>query len=1278
MYRIKNKFSAIAVSSLLLFGGVLATDEVINTVNPSYQVVYADDIIVDKSTGANIAYNGDMINPQNANTGQANTYVNTAYLSSDGSTRYLEVNHGSKSWYVWKPDKSDKYGGTWESVGDNKVIPTKTKGNKSDAIAKFEEKNGYSYTATPTDIANLSDTKKTVSDVKKAPEAESGVSGEELATYNNHLSLGDKPNASTILASAILKGGGASGLDSANVSYSTLAQYAYPTQADAKIKNKDQTVNVYEYGNLQRSNTDMPDGSTTANIVRILTRYGWLTTNNNNEKETAWYTELMNNISNPVYAVGTIVATVLGVIADALTSVFQALIDGAGTVIGWLLPVKIFGVVTDNLGGISEANNWFTRILKVMIELIFGKGDNNTLKMFVGVAIAFGVIVSLIEFLIRGTKDGIKGGILSFRKIIYKLGIWSLGLLLLPQLYILVSSGGFGQKPLDTENFGGGTSFQSEKFFIATNGDISVLYPDSYSQAKGRYLSNSELDSNFKPTQKQIAEANQKVENILGSELSAQIDTKNKSNGVLDSVVSNTTWNVNDYLTGIETASDYSNQITANKLPSALSWESDIAKNQMTVGVTPTNVNSGKNIQDVTKQGWFLYKGTPVWFDNTSDSFNGQSDEKAYVSAGGWLGIKYSPSVYQPVAVSQKDTHTYLYGATSNNNEMTLNPANYTFKNGLTLNNNFQSFPKGNNQVKEGEEVKKAETVNGVTKNEISSKLEKPETALTSDNVQWRNAYMVAMFNKYAGTSDNYGTLNNMGFSNQSTMILLQSTYNKTKMAYSGYNTPNSKADNSKAQTKDNTYMPVYTNVGTGTMLSNTLSRTSYGLIARAIIFFAITVCIYQYGFGIIIKDSWVYFVRWLGKGSATGLLMVVVTTVYYFMLFQVSDLISGIIMKFVTFTITELQGEELATATTFATGLILVGLSLLVCMRLLKINNRKVSLISIAFLGFTVLYDMIKDYVERIDVAMYGAGESKTSSNPTNLDDTVSSKMRNGGGLVRTAVGSFVGNSLADKVSDDDSNDNQGQSETNGKGFRLPITPIAGTESSNSGVTSNLPKRSIGKSAIKGGMLSKRLMAMGSLGAMATPLGWGVVGYKGMRAMAKGHAGIKKSYNRLKDTNFGNRIGLNGRKQQLMSRYGLKNDNELASAIGTGKIKPRFVSSESMKQFQQSNRAINKLESRNLATPDKINSMRKLNTLGRNTPNIGGIRDTLKGKENKEAYIKNPDIQVDRTTKAVILAKSFAKGELISHIKNPIPNRREAYMREQANLKGIGDISKQ
>lgn len=1311
--QLKRKIARIALSSLLLFGTVVAIDEAITVVQPTYQVVYADDIVLSKSTEEHSSNSGDFVNPANQYSTENVTavYNNYLYLSSDGKTRYLKRYGGSSGveWYVWKADSSNEYGGTWSKTGST-PITKKTKADKTELAQIFESTYGYAYTSSPTEIkSNKEEKAKEQADNQASANQQSGadesnsVSAEDIAKYNNYISLGDKPTPATLLASIILKGGNSSGIDKANVSLDNIAKYPKSTEITAKIKGEDVDVNVYEYGNISDGSTNTDVGGTTANIIKVLTRYGWLTTNNDNENSTPWYVDLYNNISNPIYAVGSIIATILGVIADALSSIFQAVIDGAGTVIGWLMPVKIFGIVGDQLNGIATADNWFTKVMKTMVELIFGKGDNATFKYLLGTAIALSVVWALFEFGFKSAKEGIKRGLVSAKSLVAKIAIWMLGIAMLPLLYSVLNTSSFSQAVPTTDDLKSEISFNSEKFFVATNGDISVLYPEKFGSVKtSRVLSNSELDKTFKPSPSDVLKANQAVENLLGSELSAQIDERQKTSGTLDGVVNNSTWNVNDYLTGIASAGKrgadgtLNTNVTANKLPSGLSWNENVANNHMTVSVTPTN-SSGDNIQDTIKQGWFLFKGLPIWFDSIADT--GTSEEVSYVSAGGWTGIKFSQNLYEPTQIDPTKPETYLYGATSNNNDMTLNVSNYTFYSAMTLNNDFMKAPKNNAKVEDGEEVKKTnKSKNGEVTPEISDKLEKTKTPLTTANVQWRNAYMLAMYNKYAGTSasdiNSFMTAGNMGFSNQSTMILLQSTYNKNKLSYSGYNTPNSKSDNSKAQTKDNVYMTTYATIGTGTSLMNTLSRTSYGLIARAIVMFGITVCIFQYGLGIVVKDSWAYFGRWLGKGSATGLLMIVVTTLYYFFIFNLVSMVSGISLYMIEQTINQLRDDGLLqTTTTFGVGLVLIGLALALTWRFIKINGRKSNFISLFFMGMAIGYDTLKGIIERLDVAIYGEREAKTRTEPSRIDDEVSRRVVRGGDLVRSSIGSFIGNTLADKATGDSRGESAinlptGDEEGNSKDvpnnatnreqgrFNLPLgVPFTNgyadesdndSSSSRSG-RSSVPSRNSGMIRMAGKALSVG-KKVATAGAMFNPVtGWGVASYMGARGLYRAYSGLRNGANTLKQSDFGKRLGLSGRKEQLKARYGLADDNELSANIKSGRIKPRAGEQAHFERFTSNNDFINDLEQTGRLTSEQKNSIQKVNAISGKAPTTSQIRETVDRQNEKNNYVQNEDVRVKPTTKAVVVAKAIVTGNLTNHLKKTVPQRRESYRRQQA-----------
>jgi len=1314
--RIKRKAIKVILSLILLFGITVAFDEVMTLIQPDYQIVYADDIIVSKETKEESSNYSDFVNPKSsAGTYQPEFYVNYLYLSTDGKTRYLQrMGRNGEQWYVWKADDSNEYGGTWNTTSTT-PISKKTKSNKTELAQIFENKYGYAYTSSPSEIKAIKEgTSQEQQDNQASANQQSGaqessnVSQDDIDKYNGYISLGDKPTPATLLASIILKGGNNSGIDKANISLDNIAKYPAPTTIKAKIKGEDVDTSVYEYGNINDGTSNTIEGGTTANIIKVLTRYGWLTTNNDNENKTPWYVDLLNNITNPIYAVGSIVATVIGSIADTLSGIFQAVIDGAGTVIGWLLPVKIFGIVTEQLKGVATSSNWFTDILKTIVEALFGKGDTNAVRPLLYLFIGFAVVFSLFDFGIRSAKNGIKDGILAFKNMFAKLAIWLLGLAMLPLLYTMLSGSAFTDAIPTTDDLKSEISFNSEKFFIATNGDISVLYPNKFSNVKtSRVLSNSELDKTFKPTPSDVAKANETVENLLGSELSAQIDEKQNSQGTLDGVVNNSTWNVNDYLTGIETAGKQgadgtlNTQVTANRLPSGLSWNSSVTQNHMTVSVTPTNSN-GDNIQDTIKQGWFLFKGLPVWFDSIADS--GTSEEVSYVSAGGWTGIKFSQNLYKPTQIDLTKTQTYLYGATSNNNDMTLNVSNYTFYSATTLNNDLMKSVKYDDKVEDGENVRKTnQDKNGEVTAEISSDLEETKSPLTTANVQWRNAYMIAMFNKYAGTSardiNGFVTAGNMGFSNQSTMILLQSIYSKNKMSYFGYNTPNSKSDNSKAQTKDNVYMTTYSTIGTGTSLMNTLSRTSYGLIARAIVMFGITVCVFQYGLGIVIKDSWVYFYRWLSKGSATGLIMVIITTIYYFFIFNMTKFVSGFSLYIVGLAIDKIGTDgNLATTSTFGIGLVLVGLALALTWRYIKFNGRKTNFISLFFMGLTIGYDILKGMIERLDVAIYEEQTTKTKTQPSGVDEAVSRRVSKGGGLVKSALGSFIGNTGANRLDDvmdnnlpniSTSNNVTGDSEgtstpnnsRNGGGFSLPlgVMPVFGSTNADEAVDENQEDNSSikGVKGVQPRMVNNRLgkilkagkkvTNLGALASLATPFGWGTVGYLGMRGAFKGYRGLKQGTNALKESEFGRRLGLNGRKEQLKSRYGLASDDDLVANIKSGTIRPRKGEQSHFDDFVKHHESFKYHEQAGTISTKQKEALQKMNAISRKTPAVPEMVKQMKKQEAKDDYIKNNDVKIKPSTKVATIANAVATGNLINHIKKTVPQRRESYLRQQA-----------
>lgn len=1300
MHSLKNKFLKFLTVMAVVFGTVLFSEMTAQLFGVGIQDVQASTVVYGEGVST---YNANINDPE-VPLVLGTTYQYTFYISKDGQTRYVKESDGvdSEVWYKWKPDESEKYGGEWIVVKE-KIIPQTSKDIES-LKKTFESKYGYPYTIIPNELKDHLASKNTAtgpadSTTTTTNPENNGKTIQGDTQYYKYISLGQKPTPATIISSAVLRGGGQSGIDDKVLSFSELAKFPAPEKFETTVEGVSGEVTVYEYGNLKQvSSSSTQEGATTANMVKVLTYYGWLTTNNKGESDTPWYQDLLNNITNPIYAIGTIIATIFGVIFDFLADLFLSLIKGAATVVGWMLPARLTGFAMEAIQGVPNHQNWFTDVAKEIIDKLFGTGDKSTFKLLFGLAVAFAVLLSIAEFAARTAQGRMKEGFMSFKKFFFKLAMWSMGLVVFVNLGKIVG-GSFTMQAEQASKLKSETSFNSKKFFIATNGDISVLYPDKFDLVRKNKILTAEEMKQFKPTGDTVRKANEAVENILGSELSAEIDGKDDGNsGVLTGIVNNSTWTVNDYFSGIERSGRASSEggfslntnITSNRLPNGLSWNPSVS-NSVRVSVTPTGVVGADNIQDIIKQGHFMFKGTPVWFDNQASSFKGTDDSFNYVSSGGWVGIKYSPNVYTPTLVSLTDSHTYLYGAKNSNNDMTLNVSNYTFFQGLTLNSDLLSFPEASSQVEEGEAIRRTnKDVNGTTFKQIDEKLEALSGSgkITSDNLQWRNAYMIAMYNKYAGTDDSFGQQGHMGFSNQSTAILLQSIYKSDSMHYHGYNTPNSKADNSKAQTKDNVYITTYASIGSGYGLANSLSRTSYGLIANGIVMFGIALCVFQFGIGLIIKDSWIYFGRWLFRGSATGLLMSIVVVSYYWILFNIAQLISSLILNFVSLVVIKLSNEGvLASVNTFVIGVVLVGLALLTTLRLISFNGRKVSFSSLFFTALTIGYDAIKGWCERIDEAIYGRQSQKTSSDVNRLDEAVGRRLERGanrgGGLFRSALGSFLGNRGADLLerrTDPDSDpvdpdDPRAPNKPKGSFGLPPIGPLPiGRTNKRNSYYPSLPSSGGNNNLVRKGLSAgkKRVAQAATIGALGfTPFGSAATAYMAGRGLVKGIGATRNLGKTIQQSQFGRKMGLNGRVDQLKARYGLKSNDELASEIKAGHIKPtRKGDDKRFSNFVNNQDKIALMEKQGNMTPETKHLMEKYNVMSGNGITTDDLMNKVANEESKEQRIQNiakdPDMKIDPVKKAVVLGKEFAKGNLIKHLQKTLPERREVYAREQ------------
>lgn len=1137
------------------------------------------------------------------------------YLSEDGKTRYMVVDKYAKAGayagksYVWKGEK-------WVETTDN-LVPQDPNAKDDERKKNFQQANSFSYTAPP----SITTPQVRETTVNNDSTNASQVLKQTKATqqYQSTLKLGQEPTSSSLLASVIMRGAGEDGMDKFSISFKELSYYATPEIISIDIVGKELDEPVYSYGSLNKGDTPTLYGNQVANTIRILTYFGWLSTNNNATTEKPWWQTILDNMSNPIYAIGAIVMVVLAVIAEPLTNIFKAFLGGASTVVSWLLPTQIFGFATVSLvtylSG-DEAKGWFPDIVKSFITQVFGTGSSATLLLLLSLVLVFSISGALIAFVLVLFRKGFREAFIYLKNLVFKMAIWALGVAFMTASYELLAQGMSASFEISENQEPSSVMFNQKKFFIATNGDISVLYPDiDFSVLQSSYLDEKYIKENFAVDGERIKQANARVEAILGSELSAELDIVNQDNGVFGEIVSNETWDVNDYLTGIGLAGELGTNTASNSLPAPLSWSGG----KMTVAVSPTLTGfAGESVQNEikAKDRTFDYRGLPVWFDSTSSSTK-STENHLYVTAGGWNGIKYSDLMYKPIQISRSAPRTYLYGASEDNNLMTINASNYTFGSANTLIGDLTTAPVVGKGVEGDEEVKRV--IEDNAQNSISyAKIDGAETKgykITTKELQWRNAYMIAMYNRYAGTAT-YGGGYNAQFSNQSTLFLLQSTYGANKLSYAGTNTPNSKTDMNKAQTKGNVYLSTHVAVGDGNGLANQLTRTSAGKVSEMIITYGITVAVFTFGAVAIVKDSWVYFGRWFGKGSVTGLFMVAINLIYYLLFFCLASMVSFAMTSLTSLITAKVSsGDIVQTMSTIFISFVFVGMALLVTLRLFKINGRKINFIGVFFMALNVLYDSIKEFAEKLDEALYGKRGKVSSTVDTVADEAVSrgvgrfNPIRRGG-FFRNALGAFAGQAGADMLDLDGTRqlgqgtakeDLSGSEQTPTRGGnKIPVAgnvlPTKETNTKGAGFKNKLTK------PLKPSM-AHRLATYGAVAGIGfTPLGGLATAYIGARGAVKAYQGAKNLGNTIKNSNLGQRIGLAGREMQLMNQYGLSNRDELVNGIMQGSIKPRANEQANFDRFVGNHNKIREYAKENddtafIEEADRYNSLTRPRT---------------------------------------------------------------------------------
>lgn len=833
-------------------------------------------------------------------------------------------------------------------------------------------------------------------------------------TADANASLGDEPTYQNLYQSALYTESSEGGIKEISINYESLAKYP-----DIDSDADDQ---VFDYTNLGKSSKYTTEGATLVNTIKVLSKKGWLVTY---KTHPSWWDIITKAVGAVVMAYATGISVIIGTIGEGLTDIGNQMTDAYAWVIDKTTPANLIDWVGKTASGTYGDRNWITDLFGAIITSLVGD-LNQMLTIVRNVALVVWVIAAGVAVGSAFIRGNLKGTLLPFRKLIIKITVPILFVSTYPSWNNMTKiQGKIDTKKLQTDaKLNDTIVVDNLKLSVASNYDLQVIYPDAYGS-----LSNTDVMtdfSKFKVTDNIVLAANTKVNEILGEELAGELSDDHIT-GTLAAITSGKTIDVSEYIAGIEMASmgRYRSKTTAraNNLPSetGMSW-SDKAE-------TTFDVADIGDIQTVLGKT-LTVKGKPIFFDNITpkdDSKDAKESEYNYRSFIDSKSIAYSGKNYQATPLRRGDAWTYLYGIKASNSYMTANLANYTSGKGNAMNDNLTKKI-GNKEDATGENADKKPR-DEHQKNVSDAKDKKPKGeekaqyyGKQSKYYQWANNYTIAMFNKYAGTNTTNTRAKSGGFSNQSTAMLLQTTFGSNKLTYSGYYANFSDADKGRITAANGVAFQRYTipNNGPGDYMRK-ISILSYYQIAQAILSLGVLFSLLRIGFGRLVGPQWKNFASIFVNGSVAALIMYYITDLtikWTFLLGKVSRAITGHI---ITTAMTSLP--DALSFVPFVVGFFAIVIAVGLSWRFIKYPafgaNGKVSVIDLIILIALAFSDWVKAPVQRFENLLYGGN---AGGNFDVKAENLNGNVKNGGGmrnLLTSAAGSYIGNKFGNDHDD-------------------------------------------------------------------------------------------------------------------------------------------------------------------------------------------------------------------------------------------------------------------
>ena len=772
------------------------------------------------------------------------------YKSEEGDRlqAYRPVKMGSYNLLNGQPWTSDDFGGdidAFQAAQRGSIYVFVPVAMIKDNGGSYDKSGSFPLVAKVTKKKEAAKKDKSKADVLKEQQAARQANIQQYASqYPN---VGDRPSTNTLLAYIMYTKGGSNddAIKDVDVSFGEIKYYPAPssnilTDEDSYKSNKgvlayaeDSSKGSYIPNSINMASTPQEEGKTLANLLRVYGGWGYISvsatatdTNSTTSNDLgSILEEIWTNNNGFMGFTGNVVLTLISPILwivsqlldvfNGVANAFMGMITGTVNIFG--NPLGLLKIMGTNETGKSD--NWLVD-LAIAIKDYFFSNDIiefivSTINTYKDLIFTFWLLFGFVSLSYR----------LVFRKNKYAqvLNKWFFKItapFVMIVLYMVINgvplvnniNGYKANEPSDKE-------IDMLKFGVAFNFDLRKVYDfDSNGQPKWTQLigsENIELED-WSLTSEQIKNVNQKIEDTLGSELSA--DLSQHAGG-------SSTFDVNTYLSGIARASKSKNRhlIAANKLPDfnggnyiQVLPEGD--KTKLVIKGAPMLKTSGgsQHSADYIPVGYDFSGYSYIFTQNdasikkvdedvsTSSDDESKSTEYAFMSGvskknkEGYVkqfSIGYYGLYWKATPVSLSKPWTYLYGATTNNNAITEHPSTYMYGAG-------ESTQIANLRRKQGEKLDD----NDKAPDEVQ--IPQLNNGAYNANEQkqyfyWKyvNAYNIALLNKYMGTTSDMD-VSDLQLSNQSVVFLLQSQLKETELRYFASNLNHSDAAKSKSGSK--------------------------------------------------------------------------------------------------------------------------------------------------------------------------------------------------------------------------------------------------------------------------------------------------------------------------------------------------------------------------------------------------------------------------------------------------------------------------------------------